>query len=580
MVTTRDNTVRCDTPRLVAVDDLDVHRQLVGALPIVNHILSRLGLDELLAAYLPSDARHSVAPARVIGVLVRNLAISREPLYALAGWADRYLPCLLGLEPGQATVLGDDRVGRALEALFDADRASMLTTVTLRAIDAFAVDTSELHNDSTSVTLAGAYRAATGRTRAGQRAPAIVYGHSKDHRPDLKQLVWILTVAADGAVPICYRAADGNTTDDPTHIPTWNRLRQLLGRAGFLYVADCKLAHRAAMDHIASQHGRFLTVLPRSRAEDAHFRGLLAAGHDPGWTQVSRRPGRHLGDPDEIWWAAPAPTCSVEGYRIVWLRSSTGMTRDAAIRDQKIRDGIAALEALNQRLATPRNRLSSRARLEQAVNDTLTATGAHRWLRAEIVERVEEQFRQAHRGRPGPTTDYRRTTRTRYQLSWHTNHNAVQADAASDGCWPLITNDQHLTHLELFDAYHHQPAVEGRHHLLKGVLHVAPVWLKSELRIDALGFCFYLALLVHALIERECRRAMAATGIRALPIYPEQRDSAAPTAARLLDQFTDLATTQLIANEQVTKTIPPQLDSLQRTTLDLLHVPARTYRAI
>jgi hypothetical protein len=68
----------------------------------------------------------------------------------------------------------------------------------------------------------------------------------------------------------------------------------------------------------------------------------------------------------------------------------------------------------------------------------------------------------------------------------------VAAQAASDGCWPLITNDQQLTHTALFDAYHHQPAVEGRHHLLKGVLHVAPVWLKSEFRIDALGFCFYL----------------------------------------------------------------------------------------
>src|SRR5262249_20474200 len=285
------------------------------------------------------------------------------------------------------------------------------------------------------------------------------------------------------------------------------------------------------------------------------------------------------GDPDEIWWAAPAPACSAEGYRIVWLRSSTGMTRDAATRGQKIRDGITGLEALNQRLANPRNRLSSRATLEQAVNDTLTATGTHRWLNVEVIEQVEEQFRQAHRGRPGPTTNYRRATRTRYQLSWHTNDNAVHADAACDGCWPLITNDQHLTHLDLFHAYRHQPAVEGRHHLLKGVLHVAPVWLKSEFRIDALGFCFYLALLVHALIERECRQTMAATRIRALPIYPEQRDSTAPPTTRLLDQFTDLAATQLTTSEQVIKTIPPQLNQLHQTILDLLHIPTRTYRA-
>ena len=56
-----------------------------------------------------------------------------------------------------------------------------------------------------------------------------------DHRPDLKQLVWILTVAADGAVPVAYRLSDGNTTDDQTHVPIWVQLVALLGRADFLY---------------------------------------------------------------------------------------------------------------------------------------------------------------------------------------------------------------------------------------------------------------------------------------------------------------------------------------------------------
>jgi transposase len=78
------------------------------------------------------------------------------------------------------------------------------------------------HNDSTSVSVSGVYRDATGTPRGGKATPVITFGHSKDHRPDLKQLVWILTVAADGAVPIAYRLADGNTNDDPTHVPTWD----------------------------------------------------------------------------------------------------------------------------------------------------------------------------------------------------------------------------------------------------------------------------------------------------------------------------------------------------------------------
>ena len=52
----------------------------------------------------------------------------------------------------------------------------------------------------------------------------------------------ILTVTADGAVPLTHRLAAGNMNDDRTHIDTWDELRTLTGRAGFLYVADSKCA--------------------------------------------------------------------------------------------------------------------------------------------------------------------------------------------------------------------------------------------------------------------------------------------------------------------------------------------------
>ena len=115
-------------------------------------------------------------------------------------------------------------------------------------------------------------------------------GHSKDHRPDLKQLVWSLTVSADGAVPVCHRVADGNTNDDVLHLPTWDQLVGMLGRVDFLYVADCKLCSRENMDHIHSRRGRFLTVLPATRNEDRAFRDWLV-DHPADWAQACHRPG-------------------------------------------------------------------------------------------------------------------------------------------------------------------------------------------------------------------------------------------------------------------------------------------------
>jgi len=79
--------------------------------------------------------------------------------------------------------------GRALDRLFDADRAAMMTQLVLAAIREFKIDLDQFHNDSTTLTLTGVYREADGREIRSQPTLVVTYGHNKDHRPDLKQLL-------------------------------------------------------------------------------------------------------------------------------------------------------------------------------------------------------------------------------------------------------------------------------------------------------------------------------------------------------------------------------------------------------
>jgi hypothetical protein len=203
-------------------DALHLRSATLGCLPLLQHFLDRLGVDDLLARYVPAcDRRFAIPPATVLGLLLRNILIGRTPLYGLSEWARCFAPAALGTDDEGAAALNDDRAGRALDYLFDADRASLTTTLAVRAIKAFDLGMDQLHNDSTSITFSGSYVHATGRWIRGKRAVHITHGHNKDHRPDLKQLLWILTVTADGSVPIHYRCCDGNTNDDPTHIETW-----------------------------------------------------------------------------------------------------------------------------------------------------------------------------------------------------------------------------------------------------------------------------------------------------------------------------------------------------------------------
>jgi len=556
----------------------ELDSRLLGPLPVINAFLERLGVAGLLEAFLPhDDARLKLAPAKAIAVVVRNLVVHREPVYALGEWAAPFDAALLGLHAEEVGLLNDDRVGRVLARLFDADRASLLTRVVLDAIDSFDIDVSQLHNDSTSIRLAGVHARADGRSRGGKPTAKATWGHSKDHRPDLKQLVWILTVTADGAVPIAYRAADGNTTDDLTHVATWDGLVALLGRRDFLYVADCKLATRANMDHIARERGRFVSILPASRNEDRQFRDWIV-DHDPGFVQTHRRPARRDGDPDDVWETAEAPWPSAEGHRIVWVRSSAKTARDAEARRDRIARGAAALDDLNARLASPKTRLKTVVAVEQAARDALEHTAATRWISFTVTEDTAERYRQEKRGRPGKDTRYRRHTRTHHHTTWRVDEDQVARDAASDGCFPLISNDAQMTAAELLAAYKYQPNLEKRHAQLKGTQLVAPVFLHDPARIEGLLCCHFIAMLIQALIERQIRRAMAAAGLRQLSLYPEDRGCAAPTAARVLEIFTGLSRHQLRDRDgRLIQTFQPQLNDLQRQVLDLLDIPQTVY---
>ena len=296
----------------------------IAALPILDRFFDRLRLESILRDHLPREDRRTRIPtATGLLLLLKNLLVSREPLYGLGEWAAGYVPELLGLAPAQLPSLNDDRVGRCLDRLFDADVPSFTLAVVVHAVREFEVDLDELHNDSTTITLHGDYEAADQeRTLRGRLRLAVTWGHNKDHRPDLKQLLYILTVARDGAVPVQFRVQSGNTTDDRSHRDTWDFLCKLTGRRDFLYVADCKLATAENMAYIHRHGGRFLSVLPRTRGEDAAFRAEILAGR-VHWRKIHDKCDDE-GELVDRFSIHESERTSVEGYRLIWYHSAQG----------------------------------------------------------------------------------------------------------------------------------------------------------------------------------------------------------------------------------------------------------------
>jgi transposase len=542
----------------------------VAALPILNHLLDRLRLEPFLRNHLPHEDRRSRIPtATALIILLKNLLLSREPLYGIGEWAARHEPQLLGLTPAQLPSLNDDRVGRSLDRLFDADIPSLTLAVVAYAVREFGVGLDELHNDSTTVTFHGDYEAADReRTLRGRLRLAVTHGHNKDHRPDLKQLLYILTVSRDGAVPVQFRVESGNATDDRSHQGTWKLLGELTGRRDFLYVADCKLATAENMAHIHQNGGRFLTVLPRTRTEDATFRAAVREGHTR-WKHLHDKFDDDGNLIDRYRIHEPEAT-TVEGYRLIWYHSVRKAELDALTRHKRLERATGALTELQAKLTSPRTRYRDHAKVAQAVDAVLHDSDVVDFLVVEIKEQIVETFRQDRRGRPGPETRYIRSETRRFDLTWRIDHDRLTQEARSDGVFPLVSNETAMSALELLLAYKQQPMIETRFAQLKTDFVVAPVYLKEVSRIQALLCVYFFALLVESLLERELRRAMARESVESLPLYPEGRACRRPTARRMIDLFEDVQRHELVTEGRNVMVFMTDLSRLQRRILRLL----------
>jgi transposase len=542
----------------------------VGALPIIDQLLERMRLDEFLRAYLPrADRRCRIAPSIGVTLLLKNLLLSREPLYGIGEWAARFDPKALGFADTQLLSLNDDRIGRCLDRLFQSDITALVLTLVTHVIQEFQVDLDELHNDSTTITFHGAYADAAAEEKRGPKTRlAITWGDNKDHRPDLKQLLYILTVARDGAVPLYFQVQSGNVVDDKTHIATWDLLCRLTERRNFLYVADCKLASAENMAYIHRHHGRFLTVLPRTRSEDKSFRDLLSSGQVQ-WRHIHDKRNDDGEIVDRYSVSEPA-TLTAEGYRLVWYYSTRKAEQDAHWRHQQVERALSELAELRLKLSSPRTRYRQEAKVAEAVQEILQARGAERWIVTELKEATQETYRQAGPGRPSDQTRYVKKTSTRYELAYHIDSERLAAETCGDGVFPLVSNEDSLSELEMLLAYKNQPALEKRFSHLKTDFEVAPVYLKEVSRIQALLCVYFLVLLTESLLERELRRAMDREAIASLPLYPEGRKCRRPTARRLIDLLDDVQRHSLRVGRRPPVVFMTELSRLQRRLLRLL----------
>lgn len=541
---------------------------VIGAHPIIQVYLETLRIPDLIATYIQQDRRIKLPIERTLVVLIHNILTTPMPMYELADWLAPLDEKSLGLEPSEGGCVHDDRVGQALERFHEGRHKDVFFHLALRAIKVFQLACSQIHQDTTSVTFCGKY--------ADWRAPErLTFGHNKDHRPDLKQLVLGISVTADGSVPLVHKVYSGNQTDDRLHPENHRRLCRLLGKVDFIYVADCKLATEDNLGRIAGYGGRFVSVMPRTWKEDATFRDRVRGGSVEWDRLLSRKNNRQPESKMDVYFLARGEY-RAKGYRLLWIRSTQKQEQDADTRSRRIAKALEGLRELQPRLNT--YHLKGRRAIEKAIGDTLKACHAQDWIAYELHSRREYRRRYPRRGRPKGSETSNLTWEQFHSISFDVNQEAVHQESLSDGIFPVITNLDEAKHdaKKVLEVYKFQAFIEKRHSQMKTWQEMTPVLLKKGVRVMAYLHMHVMAIMVASLIERQLRKAMRQRSIHALPIYPENRPCPYPTIFDIVRLFRGVERYEVADGERTT-IFPAQLTPLQKQVLRLLEVPLSWY---
>jgi transposase len=535
-------------------------RYRVGELPLVNAIAERMNLRKILYDFLPTQRNEEIPTVEVLILLIYNLTIGKNPLYELDQWVRRINLEAIGLGKYECLRFTDDRFGKALDRLYKADRAGLMTRIVIEVIETFNIDLKQFHNDSTTIKAFGEY------PRKANSGLQFLKGKSKDHRPDLKQLVYSLTISNDGSVPIHYKAYPGNRNDDTTHIETWETLVRLCSHTGFTYVADCKLCTDRQLSYIHERGGRAVTTVPENWKEVSIFKDSLRKKRKK-YTEIWRK---NVGE-EIIYYYVFDEECYSRhrGFRVYWYMSTDRRVEDYEKRERQLNK--AEIELTNLLSQINKRNLKTKEAIQKKCGEILKKRGVERFLNVKISSTTEKLM---------PTAPKRKSKKGKkiiYVLTWKRNKVALKEEEKVDGIFPLLTTDNNYSAKETLLAFKYQPKLEKRFSQFKSIHNAAPIFFKKIERVEANMFLFFISLMLQALIEREIRNKMAISKVESIAIYPEYRESVHPTTNKIFDVFSDVSTYEIVENNDTLEHYRDQLSEIQLIVLGMLGIPEALY---
>lgn len=468
-------------------------------LGLVSGMIDELGLVESLNTLLQTDGIERDVSLGVLckALIINGLGFTQRTLYMVSSFfSDKPVELLLG--PGiDASQLNDTVLGRCLDVIYERGCTDVYASLVPQICKNLGLSPKFAHMDSTDFHVDGVYNSQEDPNLVEEaQVVHITQGYSRDHRPELNQVVLNLIVENQAGIPLHMQALDGNMSDKTAfHNTVKEHVKQLQNVVGFRYLVVDSAGYTQAT--LLACQGLTLWI---SRVPETLVESKLAVGANyDTWLPLK------------------------EGYEYVPLTSNY-----AGIEQRWLL--VFSQEAYERELITLKKNFAKGSDQEYkaflrlcniAYNDKKTAqealekfTKGCKFLSINALEMIEVPI-FGKRGRPAKDAV---PISTAYYLQGtaYTKRATFDEMARKKGRFIIATNEldkSKLSDKELFEGYKGQSKVERGFRFLKDPQFLAStIFVKKPERVEALLFIMTLALTVYAALEYRIRQELQKQG--------------------------------------------------------------------
>jgi transposase len=366
------------------------------------------------------------------------------------------------------------------------------------------------HSDTTSVSVEGVYAVnenGISSQEAVETGFSINHGHSKDHRPDLKQFKIGLTVQQKG-LPISGEILSGNESDQNWNPQTVDELSKMLLEKGYenvVFISDCALVSTKSLKNLAERNVQFITRFPETFNLAEELKTQAWAENE--WEDIGKLAENKKASYYKAWRAER----EVEGKRFGFI-----VVHSSNLEERKEKTLKKTVERMRKEFQSRSEELSKKDYACEAdakrEGERLQEEVEKKGFSSELEIKRMETSKYERKGRPrkGEEAKKRVTVTWRSEVRIREIRTEVYEEKKKQASTFVLIHQlkEDKTSEEILRSYKNQDKVEQGFKFMKQPQYLGPIYTKKASRVEALGYIFLVVLLLAKYLEYRVRLGM------------------------------------------------------------------------